>query len=751
MTQDAWAQPTPVAPLSITVSGGGAQGAYMSGQIFYLEHLLRAAQSPLKPLIFSGTSSGSTISIISALNSCREISERPADSLYWRAFMPIGLNKLISHEHNGPLHALSSRTFEEVFNEIMYPVLRSGFSKDCSFIYSAAIHRVSPRNVSLKNTALQFKVSSELVSIKVTGRGEGEIPLISNFIYPELNKGQLLLPVDGASHEERVEMLKSSIFASMALPGILPPRVIEHCVHTPAEPKSACTRTEAESATFVDGGIFNNRPVGIALRAMRSAINITPNTSAETSKGALLRAQPTDETEMLPHTRFYLLDPSIDAYPTRSVNRVRSYNGVDGIIGATLSSFTSVARNAELLSAFDRTPKLKDRLFTSFSHYPMFSDLISGFFDYDFRVFDFYLGMYDSSKTHRDALWGTKLLIPKASDPETYYPETRFMRSPQSETRDAWLPLLCLRAYFEDTSIPKGCDSEELLNLKILSQLSLDRLYDHCVHLRVQHQRDPIKTQHPYCRAIIDGGASRTLKGLNALSDQAKRRGEAEAELSYLFRLLSHYNYHFKDLGLSREQSHLALQRYVSQLHQLVNSFSRHQGAAISLVLQTLSQLSLNKIKYVPPTDQFHVNIGYQFEAGWSRSIGSSHWLRSGLVLELEGVTSPLNPTPDFFAVIPQLALLTDFNLTEGDLLRAQIGARGGYQLSTTDHFATESCGVKSELGYMCSRPLTELLFVLRIANRLRLQTALVWGPALGQLDDFFQISPSIGLEWNSF
>ena len=119
-------------------------------------------------------------------------------------------------------------------------------------MYVEVIARVAPPlNASY---CFDLAVSSELISVKITGAGSGQYPHIENYIYPDLAKGQLLLPFANKDNEGRLEILKEGLFASMALPGLFPPRVIKHCISKPNQEHQKCTQDRVQIATFIDGG-----------------------------------------------------------------------------------------------------------------------------------------------------------------------------------------------------------------------------------------------------------------------------------------------------------------------------------------------------------------------------------------------------------------------------------------------------------------------------------------------------------------
>src|SRR3954469_12769020 len=81
-------------PASITISGGVSLGSYEAGLVYYVVEAMRLNPAAATPRIVTGASAGSVNGFMTILQSCGAAVPDPTRSLFWNAWIPLGLEKL---------------------------------------------------------------------------------------------------------------------------------------------------------------------------------------------------------------------------------------------------------------------------------------------------------------------------------------------------------------------------------------------------------------------------------------------------------------------------------------------------------------------------------------------------------------------------------------------------------------------------------------------------------------------------------
>lgn len=245
------------APLALTISGGGTKGAYMGGHLYYMAQANRL-DGRFTPLVFTGASAGAINALIGALSACGPAELNPRKSLYWEAWTSIGFRELLS---------VKTMTGSGIFTIDAYtPALATarqlwdaGLPGGCDLIIGLAVTRAQPRTVRLTAEFPALPLSREVVLLRLTGRGVGQPPQLRNYVDPDRPVGQLLLPLQGPDAQP-FESLASVVLASAAFPVGFSPISIAHCL---SDANAPCTPATATAADFIDGGAFDNQPLGV--------------------------------------------------------------------------------------------------------------------------------------------------------------------------------------------------------------------------------------------------------------------------------------------------------------------------------------------------------------------------------------------------------------------------------------------------------------------------------------------------------
>lgn len=710
---------TPV-PLALIISGGGTKGSYMAGHLYFMGQMARLS-GRFQPRVFTGASAGAINSMVGMLTACGPPQPNPTRSLYWDAWTSIGIHELFVPEKTTAAGMLTTDAYHSILAQ-MRSIWQAGLPTSCDVVLGIVITRANARNVVLAPGFPPLPLSREVVLVRITGQGPGRPPLARNEVDSTRATGQLLLPLDGPDAEP-FEALQQLIIASAAFPFGFSPVSLRHCVREAGTPTDfRCTPNEAVTALFMDGGIFDNQPLGAAIDAMR-----------------ILGIAPHDDG------RFYFLDPRVRAYPS-AVDAVEADDPETQDVVRVISSMVDLASSTEareLIGTFEHQPWLRDRLLLARTYFPQISRTFTGLLDRGFREFDFYLGMYNAARSVREHPLGAGL-------PEL---DAIVLADGEPDLRDAWRPYQCLRAVLDGVGDPAACDGDALTDFRILLQFTLDRLTEEC-RSAARSGGAGAKQQaadHPQCRAAMEGVAARLVEGVRVIDDEEKIQRDGESELDYQLRLLGRYGFRFRDLGLDRHEAHKARDRVIRLVSRMLQQFSDVQPR-VARPMALLMRIGVDlRLGYLPPVHSVHLTMGQGIELGYSVRIDDrgSRWPRFGVALGFNGVLTYLGASDDFIVVIPKAGL--EFEVLGKPGRQIRLGARMGYQFSSGDDFTTGVCDYANEENLPCSRVVTDAYAAASIFGFLRLQVAGVFEPGLrtGQ-SDRWALQPTVGVQFNS-
>ncbi len=673
-------------PLGAVLSGGVSLGSYEAGFLHGVLMPLRAAGG--LPRVLVGTSAGGINAFVGALDACSTKSTRPTDSLLYKVWIPIGLEQLFVAKEVSAVSALSRSAFKPIV-ERLRRVYDAGLDERCDVRVGFALTRERPRMLPLGPKGAQIARMTEHVLVRLRGRGLGHPPLVENAGTEEIGKRQMYLALDGPDAKP-FDALMSAIMASSGLPLAFPPQQIAHCDvevssngHVPS-----CTPKAAKPGLFVDGGFFDNRPIGLALSALGDIGG--------------------DQQALLG-----FIDPDLHTWPTPvdpSARRERK-NALSVVVG-TFTDFVEAARSAELERVLDHDSRALHALRLGEVLYPPASEPLGaflGFIDKELRRFDFYLGLYHARHFRADVLGIPSRSLPDEGDPIDV----------------AWQPLFCLRAIFDHDGDPNlYCSGEDLSDFRILARLAVERVADDCRRAGEAGQQSP----HPVCVAVAQHRPLPAVPWVD--SDEAPRRGEklprdgrwtGESVADYALRRLAELGFRFHDLGLNPSKAARAPLVLRARLGEIADALAKQQGTLASYLYRILAEVGLNLITYEPPRHLFGFLLSNRLEFDWSYTEPTSvmRWLRLDLALGIWGLDSLFSNARNYFAIAPNAGIRIEPLPWSRSFLQPRLGFRAGYLFSTTDRFLAGSCNV--HLSTPCSRPLAEGDISVALFSVLRL------------------------------
>ena len=722
--------------LAMSVSGGASLGAYEAGFLYYsLEVGKRGLGFDAR--MMAGASAGSLNSFLALLSACGPPTDRPEDSLFWRTWIPLGVKELFATSPAGdesPLGVLSKEPLQRIGDEVE-AVFRRGLRRSCDVVWGVTTTRLVPRAVSMAQARLQLPRVEEKFVLRVVGQGLGQLPRLTNYVDPNYGLEQAALP-EAADGSVAFAAARDLVLASSAFPVAFAPQRLEYCMVAGNRPGSQiCGRRQAVAGLFIDGGVFDNSPLRLAASTVGAGLRL----GADGRMGWLPRPQ-LGTFNLLAPVRLILVTPDAADYPTQdALGREAAPRSLLAMVQQLLQTFVSTARTKEIHTLLEERPELRERVYLPRRHYPTAGGLLSaffGFFERDFRIFDFTLGMYDARRMFEDDV---------AGDTGFVFPETRVPVDRQ------WRRLLCMQQVF-DGAPGQGdvCAGPELGNLRILLQVALERLYDTCAHLDPQVLPS---TTNARCQLAARGLPPPRLGGVLQPADGAWRRQVDESELEYILSLLDRHKFVFHDLGLSADDAYRALPQIRGALDQVLARLVNAQPGSDRPLVQVGTEMLTDYVANAPPPRFFYFMLGRELEAGWSAALPRTRWLPQSLRLNaavlLDGSSTWLASDRHYISLGAAAGLELQPRWLSNRLLQGRLVLRGGYLLAGNDGFLTGTCRhPEAQHNGDCSRPVLQAQVGVTAFDRLRLQLMVEFlPPTRAREHPLWSLAPAAGIQ----
>lgn len=708
-------------PLGLTVSGGVSLGTWESGFVyFYLEAEKHRPTSQLR--IVTGASAGSANALVAAISSCQPPNPLPMSSLGWNVWGPVGFEELFQRERSDADSLFVRDELERSFERVR-EVWKQGLPEDCDVVVGATVTRVKPREVKLKDGLSVPRVLETFV-VRIQGRGAGRPPKLTNYVEPDAPMPMPLLPFveddgDPVAADRNFTQLRSVIFASSAFPVAFAPTPIEYCLSKPPAKGTAPTPKVTECTVpefidlFVDGGVFDNNP-------LRLAWSMADKHLQRSETGGCNWTDLFAPHEDLRHDmHFIYLDPDSSNFTPETMESTEPQeNGFLAKLFSLSGGLIDSARARELSLLAREQHDVADRMDLAMGNLPKASEPLSafmGFFETEFRRFDFYLGMYDAyAELSTTDAWKEKADFEKVFEIGV-------------EERPEWAPFLCIASMMEPqyAHYRGACDDPGLTDFRILLQVSIDRLYASC-RATDRKLSTAAKRYNYLCSEARRGGEAPAVPHVAQLAPQQRSRRADEDTFDYTMRLLGEYGFRFNDLGLSRAQSKQGSVALRWKLDDLVDAWSGVQPTlADRLLSRTAARSALNAIEFSPPLFSVYAVLGTMLEAGtsWSPFRDGPRWLQlHGSLMFNELFSLITSPQPRFslnLTVGPEAHLTFMSNA----VFQPRVAVRGGVQLGAIDGLASRRCDTSDPRA--CTQPELDLVIVVSLLERLRIE--LVW------------------------
>jgi predicted acylesterase/phospholipase RssA len=401
----------PQAPVVLSFSGGISLGAYQAGVNWAMVQFIKATRSSAKGLLadivhaahvpsipvdaMSGASAGNINVLLASIEYCDPRLDRPAESsLFWEMWVRSGWDELFpetSRQLTDPGVLDRSQSLKRVRDSVEAALSHREVEPGCDVPIGVVLTRVDPRPVSL-DPSVAYQTQRQIVLFEakeMAGRLRFMRPA-DGFISAEALGLQAVLRTN-ASGEVEMNDLFDAVKASSSYPiAFAPVRLV---YETPA--KALGHGGSLDTARFLDGGVFDNNPIGLAV-GLQQILSVQ-------------RARPTAKARVL------FVDPNAAQAGSRldswvrhraAVNTAtRSHNGDANGIGALQEfggGFIPSAREYELQQfARQRSalpPAQQAAIRSSTRERAVIGEHLNAFaafFGRPFREFDFYVGIAD--------------------------------------------------------------------------------------------------------------------------------------------------------------------------------------------------------------------------------------------------------------------------------------------------------------------------------------------------------------------
>ncbi|MGA1840937.1 MAG: patatin-like phospholipase family protein [bacterium] len=394
-------------PFSFAISGGISLGSYEAGLNWAIVKMMKKRRihaiennQPYPHLVsISGASAGGINTLLTAISWCvdedkiqnnKNFHDTARDNIFYSAWCNIGLEELLprnddAYKKNDAL--LSRAEFMKVTDNLKELLKEDIYREDCDIPFALIVTRTHPlilevEGIKVKNE--RFVIPLKLVSdkehpgkIKILNHiVDNSSPLFGNVIYLQ-TEGNQISP----------KSLIDAALATSAFPVAFGRISLNYCnciENTDLNTGVCPDRCAPESADFVDGGVFDNVPLGVAK--------------------ALAEESYTQGPDHLPPYNYIYMAPDNRRPPktedTDKIKEERSYGLANQL--SFLAGAISTGQDYELYNVLRSVnwndPERRRLLLTT--RYPSLTGSYLGhfgaFLDRTFRDYDYYAGVYDA-------------------------------------------------------------------------------------------------------------------------------------------------------------------------------------------------------------------------------------------------------------------------------------------------------------------------------------------------------------------
>ncbi len=521
--------------LALSLPGEVSLGAYQGGFLYYA--FQTAKQNKIATArVISGTSAGSLNALLATIESCDNQVVKPEDSLFYRTWLPLGIGELY-RDKDSATYNLFSRQYMDSLSLLIKERWDRGLPTSCSVKLGIAATRLNQLKIELANGLYAYR-ASETFTMDIKGRGHGTPPLVTNLVDTRTPHHQVMLPfTDDTNHNFNI--IKTLVYASSAVPLVFPSQLVDHCLVNPGQIHGfKCTAANSKPQTFIDGGVYDNNPLAHTLEIIH-------------------RLPPSEQKRFI----VGIIDSNFKSYPDIELEEkvLYSKNFFDNI-GTYLANFIKNSRARKISDIYQKHPDISKRIVTNKNTMPLMGATFAsffGFFERDFRLFDFYIGMYDA-RQYLNSFF------------QRHFPRQAMHSFPDTSLPESFQEFSCIKDTIDgDFVVPKLCHQtfDQNPNLLVMLQVSIVQLYNHCRQIEVS------TTHQAQCELAKEGKLPPALIPL--FNPNTWRQDPRETKFAYPMRLLAEYGFAFKDLGLTSTESMKGPSQIFNKIAAILDSYGK--------------------------------------------------------------------------------------------------------------------------------------------------------------------------------
>ena len=358
---------TPI-DLSMVISGGVSLGAYEAGYNWAMVKMLsniRDNSQKVNPKLRSvtGASAGSINALITAMYWCQDPNIDDTNSidnnLFYNTWVDLGLSDLLITD---PKSTNKSTLFtrdklkiksKAILEQLNKPIYRKG----CEVPLGFSVTKAKPISEEFQNSGI--KIKNQHFSIPFTLKEENNRLTLSNRNMPKSTDYHISIPNIEQDNSKVIDVL----FASSAFPGAFKQIKLDYVYEG-----------TKRSSYFIDGGAYDNLPLQLATELDPQAkefIFIDPSNMRKEKEQNITNQEEQEPVGFLTSNAVPLLD-SLDIFQS-----MRLYNAIT-------QYFQEGSGKKLILSS--RYHPITGKFLGHFG----------AFLDKDFRVYDYYVGVYDA-------------------------------------------------------------------------------------------------------------------------------------------------------------------------------------------------------------------------------------------------------------------------------------------------------------------------------------------------------------------
>lgn len=404
--------------ISLTVSGGVSYGSYQGGYLYVLNDWLRINHDNCKLRIVTGASAGAINAFLSVLALADPNYVVDTQSVFYKTWIPVSFNKLNCGK--SALGVFGRDFFEELKDSLLFPLLsKPPHGYPIEILLGVTATRLTPLDLKIADKLSVPTLEQKFIMHMSKDSSNGWV--IRNYIDSTSNCPTVVLPFRNKNlhgiveKDNDINLITSLLYTSSGLPFAFEPLSIQHWNLIPSEINGvnwedtgavslwdnlsrlpdSITPSEPSLTNFIDGGVFDNSPLRLAAETVNKGLEY------DSIKGIKWVFLPSTnlKNSAVEHVHFLYFSQENMVFPQPSISQQEIDSSLVTTTMKLFGNFINSARTKELGLIQEQFPKIKKSLTSCYA--PSMSGYLVntlGFFEKPFRMFDFYLGMYDARR-----------------------------------------------------------------------------------------------------------------------------------------------------------------------------------------------------------------------------------------------------------------------------------------------------------------------------------------------------------------